>query len=597
MLTRLSFAALLVAFLAGASAVSACSSQSSLPGGDGGTKDVSAPHDGGAHDASKDAGVGILCGKLLTCDQVCKSSACTDACYAEATGHAQGIFNAFNACLDAHCPSTDGGACANSGSSACSNCDTSAATGACISLLLVCEGDKQMGPPDPDGGSAEYDAGPMMDSGPRTSCGDLVGCQNACKDGDSACKKACFNQGTSAAQALDEALDNCVLTACPTTDGGPCAVASTTCTGCESEADFGTCGSQFSACQDDKSGSSDAGTDPVALHGGTVNLLLSGLDQPQVVIVQGGLLYSSEVASPGPVLDLPIAGGAATTLAASEPFPMGLALDTNNIYVWNSGSFPSGGTLNNGDGTVVQIALAGGATTTLATKMTVAFTAPYLNAITNDSANVYWVTGGPGVPGAINVAPIGGATAAAVLYGSQSYPQAVITDGTNLYWGNWGTFDSKGNYNNDGAILKAVASGGSTPVTLASKLSAPAAIALDGQNVYWTNIGKLTPAGLPAPGTGSVMQVAISGGPPTTLASKQNIPLGIAVSGDTVYWTEYTLSAPGSIDSAPVGGGVVTTLVGNVKDPFGLTVSGGTIFWSDNIPTGVHTGALYSLTP
>ena len=50
---------------------------------------------------------------------------------------------------------------------------------------------------------------------------------------------------------------------------------------------------------------------------------------------------------------------------------MGLALDTTNIYVWNSGSFTSGGALNDGDGTVVQIALAGGATsfTALATSL------------------------------------------------------------------------------------------------------------------------------------------------------------------------------------------------------------------------------------
>jgi hypothetical protein len=69
------------------------------------------------------------------------------------------------------------------------------------------------------------------------------------------------------------------------------------------------------------------------------------------------------------------------------------------------------------------------------------------------------------------------------------------------------------------------------------------------------------------------------------------------VSGQTVYWAEFTLSAPGNIKSAPVGGGAVTTLVANVPDPFGLAVAGGAIYWTDNIPTGAGLGTLYSLTP
>ncbi|HEY1696753.1 MAG TPA: hypothetical protein VGG39_31540 [Polyangiaceae bacterium] len=574
----------------------ACSSSKSAPGGSDASTDV-AVVDGGVTEAEHDAGIGLTCAKLLQCDQPCSSNACTDACYAESTAHAQGLFNAMDDCINENCSSADGGPCASASSSACSQCNQSAATGPCINDLVACESDTTVGPPDPDGGAEQIDSGPGADAGPEISCGALVGCQQACAQGDTACQTTCSQEGTSTAQALDEALVNCVAGACPATDGGACSSQGTTCSGCEEQADYGTCGTQFSACQDDKS-STDGGTEPVALHGGTVKLLVPGLSQPQVVLIQNGQAYFSEVISAGPILKVPITGGADSTLASSQPYPMGLSIDANNIYVWNSGSFSGSSSLNNSDGTVVQVPLNGSSATTLATGMVVAFNAPYLNAVTNDVSKVYFVTGGPGTAGSINVVPIGGGSAAQVLYANQSFPQAVVTDGTNLYWGNWGTFDAQGNYNNDGTIMKAPIGGGSTPQTLASNQSAPAAIAIDGQNVYWTNIGKLSAGGLPAPNTGSVMQVANSGsGTPITLAGNQDVPLGITVSGTTVYWAEFTLSAPGNIISAPVGGGSTTTLVANVTDPFGIAVSGGAIYWTDNIPNGAGSGSLWSLTP
>jgi hypothetical protein len=569
----------------------ACSSSSS-PSSSGGYVDSGT--DAGT---LQDAGVGLTCQKLLSCDQACTSNACTNACYAKSTGHAQGLFNAMDDCINVNCPSTDGGACASSSSTACSQCNESAATGPCIKQLLACESDTMVGPPDPDGGGAQViDSGTVSDAGPGVSCGSLVGCQQACAQSDTACTTKCFQEGTSMAQALDDALANCVSNTCPATDGGPCSSSGTTCSGCEEEAYYGACGTQFTQCQDDMS-ASDGGTMPVALHGGTITKIAGGLDQPQVVLIQNGHAYTSEVTATGPVLDVATSGGTVSTISSSEPFPMGLAIDATNIYVWNSGTFSGGSAVNNSDGTVLQLPLAGGAATTLATGMLVAFNAPYLNAIASDTSSVYFVTGGPGTAGAVNSAPIGGGAAAHVVYGNQALPQAIVTDGTNLYWGNWGTFDAQGNYNNDGTILKAPVDGGTTPVTLASSQSAPAALAIDGQNVYWSNIGQLSAGGLPAPGTGSVVQVAIAGGSPTTLASGQAVPLGIAVSGATVYWAEFTLSAPGNIMSAPVGGGTPTTLVANVTDPFGLAISAGTIYWTDNVPTGVGDGSLYSLTP
>jgi hypothetical protein len=68
--------------------------------------------------------------------------------------------------------------------------------------------------------------------------------------------------------------------------------------------------------------------------------------------------------------------------------------------------------------------------------------------------------------------------------------------------------------------------GGGTPTTLASGQSYPGGIAVDATSVYWSNGG-----------SGTVMKVSTGGGTPTTLASGQSDPYRIAVDATFVYWT------------------------------------------------------------
>ena len=300
-------AAGLAAIVAVCGFLAACSSSSGSPGAGDAAPSEAGQGDTGSGDAG--GGTGLTCSDLLSCDEPCSSSTCTNACYAKSTAHAQGLFNGLTTCIADQCPSTDGGACANGSSMQCSQCDTMAATTACVTFLSACEDDTQAGPADPDGGAQVIDSG-VVDAGPRVSCGMIVACDQSCAPGNTACQAKCAAEGTATAQALDMALANCVAQACPTT--GPCADAGTACTGCQEQSYYGACVTPFTACQNDRSAMPDGGTEPVALQGGTISVLASGLDQPQVVLIQNGDAFFSEITSTGAVKKVPVDGAPST---------------------------------------------------------------------------------------------------------------------------------------------------------------------------------------------------------------------------------------------------------------------------------------------
>jgi hypothetical protein len=227
--------------------------------------------------------------------------------------------------------------------------------------------------------------------------------------------------------------------------------------------------------------------------------------------------------------------------------------------------------------------------------MEVLYDAPYLNSVTFDSANVYWVEGAMGNDGAIRKTPIGSASGGTAIYSGRYIPEALATDGTNVYWADWGTFDAAGASNNDATVLQGSVNGGAV-ITLATSQNAPGTITFDAHNVYWTNLGRLGASLLPATNSGSIVQAPIGGGTVVTVAAGQAIPISLAVANGKIYWTEYGLSEPGLVVTAPIGGGTVVPLVGGLRNPFSMTLSGTTLYWT-NTPSSNGGGTILSFGP
>jgi hypothetical protein len=134
-----------------------------------------------------------------------------------------------------------------------------------------------------------------------------------------------------------------------------------------------------------------------------------------------------------------------------------------------------------------------------------------------------------------------------------SSPTAIALDGTSVYW-----------LDDAGTVSKVPKAGGAVTV-LASGLVAPRDLAVDGTSVYWTESGK-------------VRKVGVNGGPVASLAEGLSGPVGIAVDASGVYWAD-----AGGVERTGLDGGAVATL--SAADPaYGpprdVALVGGTVYFS-----------------
>ncbi|MDT4955975.1 MAG: hypothetical protein QOJ02_4113 [Acidobacteriota bacterium] len=148
----------------------------------------------------------------------------------------------------------------------------------------------------------------------------------------------------------------------------------------------------------------------------------------------------------------------------------------------------------------------------------------------------------------------GGSGGVIVLATGLSNPNGITTDGSYVYWTDYGSNS-----------VKRVSVNGGSVTTLYNSIYSPSGIAVDSSYVYF--------------GFGSdVMRVPKNGGTANTLASAGAPIMRLAVDGSYVYWTSYV---EGTIKKVPLTGGAIITLASGQPSPFGITLADNKVFWSE----------------
>ncbi len=156
---------------------------------------------------------------------------------------------------------------------------------------------------------------------------------------------------------------------------------------------------------------------------------------------------------------------------------------------------------------------------------------------------------------------------------------------------------------------------GAQPVTLAARQSSPWAVATDGANVFWLNLGKDNSlgkvVGYPPWGGGQVVVYAVNGcdHTPNVLASglahfySGASISGISTDGTNVYWSD--AGDASSIDAGlsarllkcSIGGCGNSPPVLGAVDAWSIAVNSTSIYWTNSVPGSSAGGALFTCPP
>ena len=172
-----------------------------------------------------------------------------------------------------------------------------------------------------------------------------------------------------------------------------------------------------------------------------------------------------------------------------------------------------------------------------------------------------WVFSSGAFPASLVGAPTAGGATTTLYTGPQSgaLPEKVYVAGSTVYFA-------------VNSTLLAYPIAGGAPVVLASGLANPGAIAVSSGVLYFTEL-----AG-GATGMGTVKQIPVAGGAVTTLATGQNSPTNLVTDGVSLYWTN---TGSFQIMKMPIAGGVTPVIYAGGQDvPSGLALFGNTVYWA-----------------
>lgn len=150
-------------------------------------------------------------------------------------------------------------------------------------------------------------------------------------------------------------------------------------------------------------------------------------------------------------------------------------------------------------------------------------------------------------------------------------PMALAQDESHLYWTEVGDLLQADSL--DGRILRVSKSGGAVE-TLVTGIQNPTFLTVDDTSVYWSSVGDIL---APDPADYGLWQAPKAGGAPVQLASTTG-DAGVAVFGDTLYFTDFIA---GTISSLPTAGGSPTLLASGQDGPVRIEADATHVYWSN----------------